>query len=206
MLESVRREPGVFLPLDDYLAEAPRERKGLADVVNKIERRQYFDEGDDPSWLAFTAGDWDSAVRFNEADRTDLLGYFSDQAARGVVFQRVRVVEFPITPYVQWEMNALKVRAECGEKIRVVTASAVRDYEGENQIPEVLVLGSRVMYEILYDERGVPFGSRRITDESVVSASRGEIERLYSMGEDIADFYERELVRLPPPDVSRLPS
>lgn len=44
-------------------------------------------------------------------------------------------------------------------------------------MPEVIVLGSLVMYEVLYDENSVLRGGRKIIDSDVIKGCRGEVER-----------------------------
>lgn len=39
----------------------------------------------------------------------------------------VKVVEFPITPYIRWAFEPLRVRAQSGERMRVVRAEQVEE-------------------------------------------------------------------------------
>ncbi|WP_344905879.1 DUF6879 family protein [Actinomadura meridiana] len=102
------------------MAEATARSAESEDYFWKLERRQTFQEPDDASYQAFVRGDWEEAQRIENDGRDALRRRFVEQ---GFVLRRVRVVESPITPYLQWEMRALRVRAEAGEEIRVLDAS-----------------------------------------------------------------------------------
>ncbi|MGH3869500.1 MAG: DUF6879 family protein [Pseudonocardiaceae bacterium] len=201
MLEKIRGTPGEHLSLEEYLAEVGHYESRVSDRFNKLERMQHFEEPYDPSWQMFVAGNWDEALRLDELERANVQKMFADFTRQGTSWYRVRVVEFPITPYLQWEFHGLKLRVECGEHIRIAPVGALASYEANGPMPEALVVGSVVMYEILYNKNGAPCGSRRITDPEAIARSREEIEQLYVAGEDFMSFFNREIAHLPPPDV-----
>lgn len=116
-----------------------------------------------------------------------------------MVQRRLRVVEFPVTPYVQWEFHVLRVRAEVGDRIRVLDARTIEDIERKRQVPEVVILGDVVMYEVQYDPEGNADGARRYRDPALIAETREGFETLYARGEPFTDFFEREIAPLPPP-------
>jgi hypothetical protein len=144
-----------------------------------------------------TEGDWDHALRLLEARRADLREY--QKRTEGFARRRVRIVEYPVTPYLQWEMHALRLRAWTGEQIRVVPAEAVNHLEAGRPLPELVVLGARVLYEVLYDETATLSGARRIDDPGVIVACRQELSELHDKGEDLLAYFDREIAPLPPP-------
>ncbi|MGH3621554.1 MAG: DUF6879 family protein, partial [Sciscionella sp.] len=85
----------------------------------KLERIQKFQEPDDESWIAFANGEWEEAIRLNEAERPSLVDYLRTIAEYGFSARRVRVVEKPITPYLQWELHALRLRNRLDGSVRV---------------------------------------------------------------------------------------
>ncbi|MFF6955733.1 DUF6879 family protein [Streptomyces sp. NPDC008317] len=147
---------GVRLGLDAYRADF-RRRDFAVDGCDswKLERRQDFREPGDPSWNAFTQGDWEGALRLIEAQREELLDLSRLAASHGCRLLRVRAVEFPLTAYLRWELNLLRVRAECGELIRVIGPEHLAEYEHEGPVPELVTLNDDTVYEILYDADGV---------------------------------------------------
>ncbi|AQA14143.1 hypothetical protein QFW82_16190 [Streptomyces malaysiensis subsp. malaysiensis] len=165
----------------------------------KLERKQYFKESNSPSWNAFHRGDLAEAQRLLK-DRAPALREESEEAAsRGSVFRRVRIAAQPLTPYLQWELRSLRVRSESGEPVRVVPAAAVSHLESERPLPELVVLGGRVLYQVMYTEESAPSGAIRFTDPASVEQWEKFIANLFAAGEDITSYVEREVAHLAPP-------
>jgi hypothetical protein len=169
----------------------------------KLERQETFREPGVQSWVAMARGDWPAAVRLIEEMRAGRAEHQRKLDEKGIVQRRVRIVTHPPTPYLQWEMNALRVFAELGEEIRVLPTAAVRGLEIARKLPEILVLGGEstakpVMYEILYRD-GVLAGARKFTDRYLVAECRREIADLWHAGEDLLSYFNREIASLPPP-------
>jgi hypothetical protein len=193
--------PGERLPLDDYQADFQRREETAAGCDSwKLERRQYFYEKGDPSREALRRGDWSAALRLLEDEREDLLRVARDDRRRGSVFHRVRVVEEPPTPYLQWELYALRLQAECGLPVRVVPASAVAAAERVGPLPELVVLGGRTLYHVDYTDDGVLSGAVRYDDPGAVERWTDFLAGLYADGEDVRAYVDRYVVGLPPPD------
>lgn len=166
----------------------------------KLERRQYFEEQNDPSRDALTRGDWQEVLRLFAEDRETVLAEAREDRNRRYTFHRVRIVEYPITPYVQWELHWLRQHDELGgSRVRIVTADQVKDAERAGQLPEIVILDSQVLYNVIYSESGIPMGSIRFTDEQHVNSWERYIRSLYEIGEDIATYFAREIAPLPAP-------
>ncbi|MET9218750.1 DUF6879 family protein [Streptomyces sp. NPDC008079] len=191
---------GVRLGLDAYRADF-RRRDFAVDGCDswKLERRQDFREPGDPSWNAFTQGDWEGALRLIEAQREELLDLSRLAASHGCRLLRVRAVEFPLTAYLRWELNLLRVRAECGELIRVIGPEHLAEYEHEGPVPELVTLNDDTVYEILYDADGVLEGAVRYLDRGTRDRVAARVEGLYASGEDIGTFFAREVADRTPP-------
>ncbi len=170
----------------------------------KLERRQYFREPGFGSWEAFARGDWDRALELSEGRRASVAEFQAKVSDFGIELYRLRVVEEPISPYLQWELHGLKLRAECGELIRVATADLVREFEAEAELPELITLGPSVLYQILYDDDGELAGAVKITDPKVVARATELTRYLYKAGEDLAPFFERVVAPLQPPRGERV--
>jgi hypothetical protein len=164
----------------------------------KLERGQVFAEPGDASWEAFDRGDWDEAMRLLESRRADLVKYHEETAASGTSTHRIRIVSLPLTPYMQWELNLLKIRDETGGPIRILPDSQVADLEDQGPLPEIYTMDSAIMYEAVYDSHGVLEYALRYTDTKLVDRCRDFISGLYGRGEPIADFFRREVAHLPP--------
>lgn len=202
MLERLREVEGTLLDRPAYHADSAAERARLTGGIWKLERSQHFSEPHDPAWRALMAGDWDGAIGVFEQERPAVREKARSYARRGTPFRRLRVVEHPVSRYLQWEMHYFRVLAEEGGEgyeLRVVDASLLKDLERDRPVPEVVVLGEVVAYEIRYDERWAPCGARRITDPEAVRSTRDQIAALWKQGEPLMDFFDREIAPLPVP-------
>ncbi|PSK89365.1 hypothetical protein CLV63_1261 [Murinocardiopsis flavida] len=168
----------------------------------KFERRQDFTEKDNPSWDAFVRGDWETSLRLIEDDREAVLRANEQDALHRSFFHRARIVEKPLTPYVQWSLHSFRMQAECGQRIRIVGADALAASDRDSVLPEVVVLGGRTLYRVLYDEVGAPYGAVRYTDPEIIGNWEDYIRGLYEVGEDVRTFFDREVAHLPPPTVA----
>ncbi|MFE3457008.1 DUF6879 family protein [Nocardiopsis aegyptia] len=200
MLDGIGALPGIRLDLATYLDDSEGRLLGLRDsTVWKFERRQRFRQPESDSWTAFSQGRWTEALRLLEDNRPSLQRELGSLAESGTVVTRVRVVEQPLDPYLQWELHSLFLRTQYGERIRVIAPPQIPHSEGSEPLPEVLTLGEGVTYRILYDDAGVLSGAVRHTDPDVTLGCRDDIAKLYDAGEDLAAFFHRDVAPLDPP-------
>jgi hypothetical protein len=165
----------------------------------KLERQQYFQEPGYDSWEAFAKGGWEESLLLLETGRADMADYHRRIEEHGFAARRVRVVEEPITPYLQWELHALRIRDQCGGSVRVVSLDQIAEFEHDAPLPEIYTLGSAVMYEAVYDDDGVLESVRRFTDRDLVERCQRFIRDLYELGRPLAPFFANHVAALPPP-------
>lgn len=170
--------------------------------LNKLERGQKFKERGFASWEAFAAGKWERALSLVEEKRDVYTRQFREAARLNILERRLRVVEFPVTPYVQWEMFVLRLRVELGDNIRVLDARKISDIEKDRPVPEVVILGDVVMYEVCYDDDGNAAGANRFADRALIRETLAGFNALYGHGEDFHSFFDREIAPLAPPAVA----
>ncbi|MFY4721577.1 DUF6879 family protein [Streptomyces sp. LaBMicrA B280] len=184
-----------------YHADFWRVRASGIRQMNKLERGQEFKERGFASWEAFAAGEWDRALSLVQDKREGYERQFREAAQLGILERRLRVVEFPVTPYVQWELHVLRMRVELGDHIKVLDARKISDIEQERRVPEVVILGEVAMYEVVYDDDGNAAGANRFTDPALIRETSAGFEALYERGDDFHDFFDREIAPLAPPVV-----
>jgi hypothetical protein len=193
-------DPGERLSLDDYWADF--EKRFWATTPAgfwKLERQQTFKEPGDDGWQAFAAGRWDESLRILDNRRTEFEGYYRRIGEAGFGTRRVRIVEEPLTPYLQWELHVLRLRHECGGLTRAVGPDRVAAAETHGPLPEIYTLGADVMYEAIYDADGVLEAARRWREPALVSRCQQLIESLYRDGEPLDEFFARVVAPLEPP-------
>lgn len=189
-----------------YHADLGRVYSSGIDFLNKLERGQHFKERGFPSWEAFADGDWERAVSLADERREDYAQELRQASQSGIRHRRLRVVEFPVTPYVQWELFVLRVRVDLGDDIKILDARKISNLEQTRQVPEVVILGDVAMYEVVYDEDGNAAGANRYSDRSLIRETNAGFDALYERGEGFHDFFDREIVTLDPPRVSGTPT
>ncbi len=192
MRELLAAARGERLPLQEYQADFQRHfwRIGAAGFW-KLERQQTFAEPRSPSWQAFARGEWDEAMRRLEDQRSDIADYYRRIAESGFGTARVRVVAQPLTPYLRWELQLLRLRSEYGAGMRVVREDQVERFEETGPLPEVCALGDEVVYEVRYDSDGALAGGIRHRDPELIARCRRFIRNLYECGEELAAFTDR---------------
>ncbi|MCG5470458.1 hypothetical protein LADH09A_004406 [Micromonospora sp. LAH09] len=200
MHDLFRGDPGEQLRLEDYWADFEDRFWQTGDPgFWKLERQQTFKEPGDKGWQAFADGRWEDSLRILDARRPEFQSYYRRIADSGFATRRVRVVEEPLTPYLQWELHVLRLRHEYGGLTHVVDTDAVGAAESGGQVPEIYTLGTEVMYEAVYDADGVLASARRWRDPDLVASCQSFIESLYQGGEPLDEFFARVAAPLGPP-------
>ncbi|MET8362205.1 DUF6879 family protein [Micromonospora sp. NPDC005194] len=192
----------------DLLGGAERQRLSLAEYdadfyatvestdgpILKTERIQTFREPGSPSWEAYADGRWEDALRIAAEPNPELVAFFKHLDQLGSGLRRLRIVELPLTPYLTWELHFLRYRAQAGEQIRVLDARSVSDWEAAaGTVPELMVVGRRAVYEVLYDSSGTPTGAEKSVEPMVVQACRTEVLGLLEKAEPFESFFVREV-------------
>lgn len=193
-------ERGKWLRNEEYLRDFRARDAAIRNGDSwKLERLQHFEEVGSPSRDALRSGDWSTALRLLEEGRDNLRRIQADEEARGAVFHRVRVVQEPLTPYIQWELHALRISAEYGERVRILSAEAVAAAETDGMLPELTIQDGQVLFHVLYTETGGPDGAIRFTDPDIVEPWTAYVRNAYAAAEDIVSYFDRAVVSLPPP-------
>jgi hypothetical protein len=199
MSEAPQQVVGARLTVDEYIADfEPRFWRTEPVGGWKLERQQTFREPGNESWEASDDGDWERSKDLLERDRAGAREYQQSILDHGFEFHRVRVVEKPYSPYLIWELNCLLIRHQYGERIRIIPADAVNELERHRHLPEIVVLGDEVVYEVHYDETGAAAGATRSTDPHTIRHWRELIRDLHARGENLPDFFAREIADLAP--------
>jgi hypothetical protein len=190
------------MTLDEYLNDF-QQRFWATDASGcwKIERQQEFAEPGEDSWEAFARGEWDLALRLMNDRRSGFTEYYERIRKGGFDIRRVRVVEEPISPYLIWELNVLRIRHQCGAKIRVVDAEQVQPYEENGVLPEIFTLGRSTAYQVLYGDDGVAEGAVRTEDRNVVKHWTDLANSLYANGQEMNIYFQRKVQGKIPPNV-----
>ncbi|MDT0321550.1 DUF6879 family protein [Streptomyces millisiae] len=201
MFDSFPSGPVTRLDRQKYHADFYRIQSSGIRQLRKLERGQHFAERGFASWEAFQRGEWEEALSLIEERRHIYAQQIRENAERGIRQRRLRVVEFPVTPYVQWELHVLRVRVEVGDDIRAIDARDIASVERDRPVPEMVILGDTVLYEVIYDDQGNADGANRFTDRALIEEAAAGFDALFARGEALPDFVDRKIAPLPPPSV-----
>jgi hypothetical protein len=196
---TVQLEGGERLSVLDYRSDFQARRELIRNGDSwKLERRQHFEETN-PRRDTLRRGDWAEVLRTFEAERPAVREAVQNDEKNGHTFHRLRVFEEPLTPYMQWELHWLHMRAECGFGIRMLPAEAVAASETAGYLPELVVMDGKVLYQVLYSDAGATEGALRFTDPALIAPWEAFIRDAYAAAEDIRTYFERAVAHLPPP-------
>ncbi|GAA3739237.1 DUF6879 family protein [Salinactinospora qingdaonensis] len=203
IFDRVRQAPGVVLDRPTYHADSDREQDKLdGGVIWKLERSQVFNEVGDAAWDAFVAGDWPRVMEIFESEREAIGEEIRANTEQGLEFRRLRVVEHPPTPYLQWESHSHRIFVECGHQIRALDAATVAPLETRAVLPELMVYGDRALYQVRYDGAWTPVGAKRVDDPELVSQTAEAIAGLWQESEPFLDYFHREIAERPIPKIT----
>ena len=190
MLERVAELTGQELKLDNYFEDFDA-RFWQVDSSWKLERRQVFQEPDVPSWRAMIKGDRERSLALADEMRDGIAEHQRRLDAHDIIQRRLRIVELPLSDYLWWELYVLRIRADLGERIRVLSPSAVAPWETSGSLPEIILLGEHTTYQVRYDQDGTVTGAKLLADPEVTTACRVEMAALWEKSEDLASFLTR---------------
>lgn len=196
---TLQLEGGERLSVSDYRRDFQARRELIRNGDSwKLERRQHFEETS-PRRDVLRRGDWAEVLRLFEAERPAVRAAVRNDEKHGHSFHRLRVFEEPLTPYMQYELHWLHLRAEYGFGTRMLPAEAVAASETAGRLPELVVMDGKVLYQVLYSDAGVTEGALRFTDTAVIAPWEAFIRDAYATAEDISTYFDRAVVHLPPP-------
>ncbi|MFI7102658.1 DUF6879 family protein [Streptomyces sp. NPDC050161] len=188
------------MALDAYYTDFEKHFWNSADLgFWKLERQQSFKEPGYDSWEAFARGEWGESMRLLEAGRADMAEYHRKVDRHGFEARRIRVVDEPLTDYMQWELHALRIREQCGGPVHIIGADQVAQFEGDGPLPEIYTLGSHVMYQAVYDGQGILESVRKFVDRQLILQCQKFIHRLYDSGEPLEGWFDARVAPLSPP-------
>lgn len=76
----------------------------------------------------------------------------------------------------------------------MLDADAVTELEQEHgRVPELMVAGSRAVYDVRYDETGLPVGADKVVEPEVVEGCRSQILTMLDQAEPFESFFRREV-------------
>lgn len=188
---------GHTLTLGDYYADFDHNYRSPGTTFWKFERGQYYAEPANPSWVAFSEGNWDQALELIEAERERLVEHHRELEAQGIRTYRVRFVTYPLTPYLQWELHYLKLRHQTGGPIRICPVRLLDPLEHYGlMLPDLNICAPNAIYIPGYDQNGVLEYATKYPWSSSLTRF---VQDFYYQGQPVDEYFDIHIAHLPPP-------
>lgn len=189
LIDALSRLTWERLDRAEYFTDYLRKREASSADSIKLEVAQVFREPGDRSFDAFECGDLASSQEAMQDKRDAARKEFSRLALRRIAVKRIRVVETPLTPYLEWELQVLLHRAEMGEDIRVAPElpGGFSGAEIPNP-PELLAIGTEVLWRVLYEPNGGSIGAYRAMPDSLLKEIYEEVDSFHGESQELAEW------------------
>jgi hypothetical protein len=163
----------------------------------KFERGQHYAEPHNPSWKAFHDGNWENALHLIETERERLTGQHEQLNAEGINTYRVRIVDYPLTPYLQWELHYLHLRHQTGGPVHIYPAHLLAPLEHTgHELPDLNICAPHATYIPNYDDNGVLASATKYPWGNSITRY---VKHLYKLGQPIDTYFQTHIAHLPPP-------
>jgi hypothetical protein len=156
----------------------------------KLECRQAYSQLGDPSYEAFLRNDMNSAVQHLKRGISAQKPLYDSLKAKGAIFLRLRLVEFPISDYVlKYEFEAYRIAAANGEEIYVVTLHEDSSDDWLRELFDFVLFDTSSAIVHNYDSGGELRGGWLIHSSAVLTQYANIAERLLRVATPFSSFY-----------------
>jgi len=141
------RKAGARLDLEEFGAEFAGAWSRMTSRFLKLECWQSYQELDaNKSLEAYNTGDFDRARDLLEGEAEADRPLFDGVRNRGIQYARIRLVQLPLTPYLEYEMINYRIRRDMGEVIEVVEMPATVTMPNERHFDFLLFDVNRTLF------------------------------------------------------------
>jgi hypothetical protein len=180
------------LDLDGWMSTFGSLWERMEDRYFQFERLQTFQEPEDPSYRELVKGDMSSAVRLLDDSVARDAAFLISSCRRGIQYIRMRAVELPLTPYLEWEFKSYRVSARYGQMILVVDLTE-HDRSGDFfRSHDFLLFDAATVLIHDYGQEGLLCGGWLIEDPATVGLYSDLAARLIPASVPLGVF-ERQL-------------
>jgi hypothetical protein len=169
VLENSRR-----LDLDEFGSRFVEAWSRLQCCFRKVECWQAYQEREaNRSQTAFNKGQVDKARELLREEAEADRALYDDVKARKIDYARIRLVQEPLTPYLEYELMAYRIRESLGEAIEVVRCERGVNLPNENYF-DFLLFDRHTALIHDYGDEGLQSGGWLVTAPGVIA----ELERV----------------------------
>jgi|SRR5579863_353073 len=164
--EGLRR--GDYASLERFLSAFDEFSARVQRRIFKLERLQNYVESDNESWRQFQAGNVKRSLELMATIRAQEAQYDVGFFRRGLQFLRVRAVELPLSPYVEWEFQFHVISAQYGETILVTDVTDADRSGALWNARDFLLFDSFAVLVHDYDPEGLLLGGWICQDKEII--------------------------------------
>lgn len=158
----------------------------------KFERLQFYDEPEEPSYMAYKHKDFVKADQLLEERISRQKPFYDVLARKNISFIRVRAVEFPLSDYLlNYELKAYRISARYGEKILIADIMDSKLSELYNSM-DFTLFDSKAVIVQNYNKHGFFIGGWLIEDPKYVERYK-EIANKFIASAIPLDSFEKEI-------------
>lgn len=154
----------------------------------KVEWGQTFQEPGNPSWEAFAAGDFKQALELIERNREDHLRQQRVFDDTGTPFYRIRIIRFPLSDYLKWELAHFRLNAEMGERIFLAESARIADIELSVDLDDFTLFDDFLMLATEYTTEGAFKGAHIVRNREYLRRVSELADKLLDRSLPFEDF------------------
>lgn len=176
---------------EEFRAAFDRYWRSLETRFFKFERLQTYQEAGNASLQAFLEGRRSEAMELLGDYRHGDAEYYEAACRKDVHVVRVRAVEQPLSPYLQWEFASYHVSARYGERILVIDLTEESAAEA-SAASDFLLFDTRVALVLNYGAGGLLRGAWLLDSPQHVQPYAELAARLIRAAVPLAVFERRQ--------------
>jgi hypothetical protein len=157
-----------MLSVDEFYTAYLNLCKRTNDRIFKLERIQSYQEPDNASYIEFSLGNIEHAVKLLPDVRAIQAEHYTDLFRRGLQFIRVRAVEFPLSKYLEWEFKGYPINAKYGETILIADITSEPISSALRESSDFMLFDSFAILIHDYNAEGILSGGWLCEDKNLI--------------------------------------
>lgn len=159
-----------YIPLAEFRSHFNQLFMSMSSNFSKLERAQSYQEPGNESLAAYLKGDKREAANLLKLPIEGWDERFNYVAQANIPWTRVRLVEFPMTPYLEWEFLTYQRSARYGE--RILVTDITNDPKGSlaKSSSDFVMFDNRIVLAHDYGVDGILKGAWLVTRPNDVEA------------------------------------
>lgn len=174
----------LYLTVDEYQQLFDNCWENMAVSFKKLELLQYYNEGADSPYNSLKSNQIKKfcveLVNHKNAEKP----YYIHALSQGIQLQRLHILEFPITPYIEYEYYSYFITSALGEQIKYLDKQFLKE-----NLSDFLIFDEQYAFILDYDINGVLNGAWSLTEKDLIKELKASYDQLFYFS-NTHDFHE----------------